>query len=302
MSIFSANKKWLSIAQTAMSNAETVATQQRDINVGRELLNNIRQYRIQKAALEQAEGTIGGTQVAGLQTAGQFLQQQIEQPYQRALDDAARKEKIEEYQRTADAAISRFKKQAKTARTTGYITSAVLAVAGGWALGAAAAGGAFGATVAGSSTAIGAISAGGAAVAGSVGGAGVGELAGADSSYYSGVVSGTMTGTMIAGTAGSAGFFGGGGGTVVEASGGSVTSKLGTQVIHGAEWSSALTPEVTILNQAWGAKQWLAMGIITKTIGGAVKDINGFSAKVPITSGYTGKNYSQYVQSFRGFA
>jgi hypothetical protein len=291
MSVFAANKKWLSVAQTAMSNAETVATQQRDINVGRELLTNIRQYRIQHSMLEQAEATLDGTSIGGMQTAKQFLQQQVEQPYQRAVDDAERKEKIEGYQRQADAAISRFKKQAKTARTTGYITSAVLAVAGGALFAAAAAGGAFGAAVAGSSTAIGAVGAVGGAAVGSLGGTAVGEIAGADSNYYGGVVKGTITGASIAGTAGSAGWFGA---PAAEAGGGMAVTKLGTETISQSTWTST--------NAISFSDKLLAAGTIMNTIGGAVKDINGYQVKVPITQGYGGQNYSQYVQSFRGFA
>lgn len=299
MSIFKANKKYLSIAQTAMSNAQNVATQQQDINIGRELLTNIRQYRMQRSVIEQAEAQAEGVQISGMRTAAQFLQQQVNEPYQRAVDDAERQEQIAEYQRQAQSALKKFKKQAKTARTTGYVTSAVLGVAGGFLAGAAVAGGALGAAAAGSSTAVGLSAAGGAAVVGGLGGTAVGAIAGADSNYYGGVVGGTMTAMSIAGTAGSAGLLGGGSGAVVEAGGGASVTKLGATTISGS-WEAA--PITTALQSTWGAEQYMAVGSIMNTIGGAVKDINGYNVKVPITVGYTGQNYSQYVQSFRGFA
>lgn len=266
MSIFAANKKWLSIAQTAMSNAETVATQQRDINVGRELLNNIRQYRIQKAALEQAEGQSGEVKVSGLQTGIQFLQQQVEQPYQRALDDAERQEQIAEYQRTAQAAISRYKKQAKTARTTGFVTALINPY---WAMTAMATG----------ST---------------------------DSNFTAGAVEGTTTAAQIAATI-VGGIFGGPagasagaavGGAVKEAASGAVRNTY-TLPDGGATMTAAAPPSQ---DTGWSSSHYQMFGKILSTIGGAVKNINGYEAKVPVSQGYTGQNYSQYVQSFRGFA
>ena len=210
MSIFAANKKWLSVAQTAMSNAETIAEKQKDINFGRELLANIRQYRIEQAAVDQAEASIGTAQVSGVQTARQFLQRQLNEPYSRTLQDAERQEQIEAYQNQAQAALSRFKKQAKTAKTTGYISASVLGAAGGF-LGAAAVAGA--AAAATSATAAGAITAAGAAAGAAIGGtvATVGGRAmGADRNFMAGGIQGTTTATIAAGTigygAGSAGF------------------------------------------------------------------------------------------------
>lgn len=210
MSIFAANKKWLSVAQTAMSNAEVVAEKQKDINFGRELLANIRQYRIEQAAVDQAEASIGTTQVSGVQTARQFLQQQFNEPYSRTLQDAERQEQIEKYQNQAQEALSRFKKQAKTAKTTGYITAIVLGAAGGFLGAAAVAGAAAAATTA---TAAGAITAGGAAAGAAIGGT-VGTLGGramgADRNFMAGGIQGTTTATIAAGSigfgAGSAGF------------------------------------------------------------------------------------------------
>ena len=210
MSIFKANKKWLSVAQTAMSNAEVIAEKQKDINFGRELLANIRQYRIEQAAVDQAEASIGATQVSGVQTARQFLQRQLNEPYSRTLQDAERMEQIESYQNQAQAALSRFKKQAKTARTTGYVSAIALGAVGGF-LGAGLVAGA--AASASTAAGAGAITAAGAATGAVVGGtlATVGGRAlGADRNFMAGGIQGTTTAAITAGTigygAGSAGF------------------------------------------------------------------------------------------------
>lgn len=283
MSVFKANKNYLTIAQSAMSNAKIIEEQQKDIDFGRELLSNIRQYRLQQAALEMREQSAStGVTSSSFQTANQYLQQQVSQPYQQAVYDYARDEEIAEYQRQAQSALEKYKKQAKTARTAGYITSAVLAVAGGF-FGAVAAAGAAGG--------MGAI--GGAAVGGAVGtgvGMGVGAVAGADRNYYGGAIEGGITGTTIAVTASAGGLFSGG---VSEAGGGTAITKVGGQVIT-ESFESAVTSSLS-------AKQLLAAGTIISTIGGMMKDINGYKVQVPVSTVYTGKDYSQYVQSFRGF-
>lgn len=125
MSVLKANKKWLSVAQTAMSNAYNVQMEQRDIDFGRQLLSNIRQYRIEQASLQEAEATIGEAQVSGIQTGKQYLQQQLNEPYSRTMADADRQEEIKKYESQAQAALSRFKKQAKTAKTWGYATALI---------------------------------------------------------------------------------------------------------------------------------------------------------------------------------
>lgn len=233
MSIFKANKKWLSVAQTAMSNAEVIAEKQKDINFGRELLANIRQYRIEQAAVDQAEASIGATQVSGVQTARQFLQRQLNEPYSRTLQDAERQEKIEEYQNQAQAALDRFKKQAKTAKTTGYISAIVLGAAGGF-LGAAAVAGAAAAGAAG-----------GALIGGTVATVG-GRAMGADRNFMAGGIQGTTTATIAAGTigygAGSAGF-------ASTTTGGTVV-KAGAAGSH--SWTSVGAAE-TVTTQGWSA-------------------------------------------------
>lgn len=198
MSIFAANKKWLSIAQTAMSNAETIAEKQKDINFGRELLANIRQYRIEQAAIDQAEASIGATQVSGVQTARQFLQQQLNEPYSRTLQDAERMEQIEAYQNQAQAALNRFKKQAKTAKTTGYVTAIAAGALGAFLAPAALA--AAGVTVSGAAGTAAALG-GGALVGGTLATAG-GRALGADRNYMGGAIQGTITATIAAGSIG----------------------------------------------------------------------------------------------------
>ena len=286
MSIFKANKKYLSLAQMYMEQAKGIQEQQQDIDFGRQLLSNIRQYRIQQAALDIQDLGREGISVSGFQSARQGLQTQLTQPYQYAVDDAERQEEIAELQTKANQALKKYKKQAKTARTTGFITAAALGVAGGF-IGGAVAAGAAGATTASI--------AGGAAIGGAVGtavGGGIGAASGADRHYYGGVVQGGIAGTSIA-VAGSAAFMG----PAAAAGGASSGTVSYTLADGGATMTAAAAPSTS-----WTASQWLAAGSIVSTIGGAVKDINNYEVKLPVSQAYTGQNYSQYVQSFRGFA
>lgn len=287
MSIFKANKKYISLAQMYMEQAKGIQEQQQDIDFGRQLLSNIRQYRIQQAALDIQDIGREGISVSGFQSARQGLQTQLTQPYQHAVDDAERQEEIAELQSKANQALKKYKSQAKTARTTGYITSAVLAVAGGF-IGAGLAAGAAAGTIGASLGATGGAAVGGVA-GGSLGALG-GYAMGADRNYMGGAVQGTITGTSIA-MAGSS-FIGSGsaGGTVSEVASIETANSIGS------------VAEVIPASSSWGAKQYLAAGSILSTIGGAVKDINNYEVKLPVSQAYTGQNYSQYVQSFRGFA
>ena len=265
MSIFKANKKYLGIAQTAMSNAYNVQMEQRDIDFGRQLLSNIRQYRIEQASLQEAEASIGEAQVSGIQTGKQYLQQQFNEPYSRTMADADRQEEIKRYESQAQAALSRFKKQAKTAKTTGYISAIVLAAAGGFLGAGAVAGAAAGAS---SATAAGAITAAGAAAGAAVGGtlATVGGRAmGADRNFMAGGIQGTVTGTIAAGSigfgAGSAGFQSG----VTEIASMSANTQTGAIVGSSAEvtaqgWSASniLSASHTVFNRLQGDMKYLS--------------------------------------------
>ena len=300
MSVFAANKKYISQAMQYMYMAQGVQEEQQDIDFGRQLLSNIRQMRIQQAAMDVQSQGRDGIVNTGFTAARQGLQTQLTQPYQQATEDYERQEEIAGLQAKANQAIKKYKKQAKTARTTGYITAAVLGAAGGF-IGGAVAAGAAGATTASI--------AGGAAIGGAIGtgiGGGIGAASGADRNYYGGVVQGGIVGTSIAVT-GSTAFMGpaaaaGGGtsGAVTEASGGTITTQIGNTTTIGS-WASAPTTTAAA-SGSWTASQWLAAGKIVSTIGGAMKDINNYEVKLPVSQAYTGQNYSQYVQSFRGFA
>ena len=52
MSVLKANKKYISQAMGYMYEAAGIQEQQRDIDFGRELLANIREYRIQQASVD----------------------------------------------------------------------------------------------------------------------------------------------------------------------------------------------------------------------------------------------------------
>lgn len=283
MSVFAANKKYISQAMQYMSMAQGVQEEQQDIDFGRQLLSNIRQMRIQQAALDiQSQGREGIVNT-GFTAARQGLQTQFTQPYQQAADDYERQEEIAALQASANQALKKYKKQAKTARTTGYLTAAAAVVA----------------TVltAGAASPLAAAAWGAAATAGTMA---IGSAAGADRNFQGGALKGGLTTTAAMTTAASAGFLGGTGGAVTEASGGTIATQVGNTTTIGS-WASAPTTTAAA-SGSWTASQWLAAGKIASTIGGAVKDINNYEVKLPVSQLYTGQNYSQYVQSFRGFA
>ena len=274
MSVLRANKKYIHQAMGYMYEAKGIQEQQQDIDFGRELLANIREYRIQQAALDIQDQSAEGITSAGMIGARQNLQNQLTQPYQRSVDDAERQEKIADLQRKAQESLSKYKKQAKTARTWGYVTAAAAVVATVLTAGAASplAAAAWGAVATGGTMAI-------------------GSMAGADRNWQGGAVRGGITATSAMTTAAGAGFLGGG---AAEAGGTASVTQIGGKTIVDSSSSIAASN--------WSAQQYLAAGSIMSTIGGAVKDINNYEHKLPVSQGYTGQNYSQYAQSFRGFA
>ena len=257
MSVFKANKKWLSIAQTAMSNAYNVQMEQRDIDFGRQLLSNIRQFRIEQASLQEAEATVGEAQVSGIQTGKQYLQQQFNEPYSRTMADADRQEEIKKYESQAQAALSRFKKQAKTAKTTGYVTAIAAGALGAFLAPAALA--AAGVTVSGAAGTAAAL-AGGALVGGSLATAG-GRALGADRNYMGGAIQGTTTATIAAGTIG---YGAGAAGTQVgTTSGGTIASGKAietgtTAVTQGWSMSNMMSASYTVFNRLQGDMKYLS--------------------------------------------
>ena len=283
MSVFAANKKYISQAMQYMYMAQGVQEEQQDIDFGRQLLSNIRQMRIQQAAMDvqsQGRDSIVNT---GFTAARQGLQSQFTQPYQQATEDYERQEEIAGLQAKANQALKKYKKQAKTARTTGYLTAAAAVVATVLTAGAASplAAAAWGAVATGGTMA-------------------VGSMAGADRNFQGGAVKGGLMSTAAMTAAAGAGFLGGTSGAVTEASGGTIATQVGNTTTIGS-WASAPTT-TAVASGSWTASQWLAAGKIASTIGGAVKDINNYEVKLPVSQAYTGQNYSQYVQSFRGFA
>lgn len=277
MSVFAANKKYISQAMQYMYMAQGVQEEQQDIDFGRQLLTNIRQMRIQQAAMDVQSQGREGIMNTGFTAARQGMQTQFTQPYQQVTEDYERQEEIAELQSKANQALKKYKKQAKTARTTGYLTAAAAVVATVLTAGAASplAAAAWGAVATGGTMA-------------------VGSMAGADRNFQGGAVSGGLTATAAMTTAAGAGFLGGTGGAAGGAGSGTVSYTLAD---GGATMTAAAAPSTS-----WSASQYLAAGSIVSTIGGAVKDINNYEVKLPVSQVYTGQNYSQYVQSFRGFA
>ena len=278
MSVFAANKKYISQAMQYMYMAQGVQEEQQDIDFGRQLLSNIRQMRIQQAAMDVQSQGRDGIVNTGFTAARQGLQTQFTQPYQQATEDYERQEEIAGLQAQANQAIKKYKKQAKTARTTGYLTAAAATVA----------------TVltAGATSPLAAAAWGAAATAGTMA---AGSMAGADRNFQGGAVKGGLMSTAVMATAAGAGFLGGTSGAAAEGAGSGFVSYT---LPDGGATIIAATPPST----SWTASQWLAAGKIASTIGGAVKDINNYEVKLPVSQAYTGQNYSQYVQSFRGFA
>ena len=283
MSVLAANKNYLSQAMQYMYMAKGVQEEQQDIDFGRQLLSNIRQMRIQQAAMDvQSQGREGIVNT-GFTAARQGLQTQFTQTYQQATEDYERQEEIAGLQAQANRAIKKYKKQAKTARTTGYLTAAAAVVATVLTAGAASplAAAAWGAVATGATMT-------------------VGSMAGDDRNFQGGAVKGGLMSTAAMTTAAGAGFLGGTSGAITEASGGTIATQVGNTATIGS-WASAPTT-TAVASGSWTASQWLAAGTIASTIGGAVKDINNYEVKLPVCQAYAGQNYSQYVESFRGFA
>ena len=286
MSALAANPKYIQQAMQYMYMAQGVQEEQQDIDFGRQLLTNIRQMRIQQAAMDiQSQGR-EGIMNTGFTAARQGMQTQFTQPYQQATEDYERQEEIAGLQVKANQALKKYKKQAKTARTTGYLTAAAAVVATVLTAGAASplAAAAWGAVATGGTMAI-------------------GSMAGADRNFQGGAVKGGLTATAAMTVAAGAGFLGGTGGAAGGAGGGAVSEVASVSAQTGATSSSiGSVAEVASASSSWTASQWLAAGKIVSTIGGAIKDINNYEVKLPVSQAYTGQNYSQYVQSFRGFA
>ena len=302
---FSADEKLLGKAETAMFEAQGIVQTQNDINAARQFLTNIREYRLQTAAIQADAAAAEGVVASGTSTGMSYIAQQTAQPYIRGKADLERRVKVDELQKEANRYLKKYKSQAKDAKTTGIVMAVALAALGGFAgaaLGAAAGGAAAaaggattGSLAATTATTVGATigsSLGGAA--GGMAASGIGAAFGADANFQQGVGIGTKWGTMI----GSAGYsiYSSPATTVTSVK--DVTASVGTKSI-----TEVGTREVinATAYQGLTAQQWMGIGQIGYGLSGVAKEIKGIgNVKVPVTQNYQG-NYSQYIQSFRGF-
>lgn len=291
---FSADEKLLGKAETAMFEAQGIVQTQNDINAARQFLTNIREYRLQTAAIQADAAAAEGVVASGTSTGMSYVAQQTAQPYIRGKADFERRVKVDELQKEANRYLKKYKKQAKDAKTTGVVMAVALSALGGFA--GAAVGAAAGSAAAGAiGTKV------GAAIGGTIGGtaggmatSGIGAAFGADANFQQGVGIGTKWGSMI----GSAGYsiYSSPATTVTTVK--DVTASAGTRSI-----TEIGTREVinATAYQGLTAQQWIGVGQIGYGLNGLAKDIKGAgNVKIPVTQNYQG-NYSQYIQSFRGF-
>lgn len=291
---FSADEKLLGKAETAMFEAQGIVQTQNDINAARQFLTNIREYRLQTAAIQADAAAAEGVVASGTSTGMSYVAQQTAQPYIRGKADFERRVKVDELQKEANRYLKKYKKQAKDAKTTGVVMAVALAALGGFA--GAAVGAAAGSTAAGAigtkvGTAIGGTIGG---TAGGLATSGIGAAFGADANFQQGVGVGTKWGSMI----GSAGY------SIYSSPASTVTSVKDVTVYAGTKsFTEVGTREVinATAYQGLTAQQWIGVGQIAYGLNGLSKDIKGMgNVKVPVTQNYQG-NYSQYIQSFRGF-
>lgn len=304
---FSADEKLLGKAETAMFEAQGIVQTQNDINAARQFLTNIREYRLQTSMVQAEAAAAEGVVASGTSTASSYIAQQTAQPYIRGKADLERRERVNELQQEANRYLKKYKKQAKDAKTTGVVMAVALSALGGFAgaaLGAAAGGAAAaagGATA--SSAAASAATIAGTTIGGSLGGAagglatsGIGAAFGADANFQGGVGIGTKWGTMI-GSAAYSIYSNPVTSSMTSGSTTTTTAQVGTKSLTVMKGSDIVTNDAIY---GLTAKQWLGVGQIAYGLNGVAKEIKGIDVKIPVTQNYQG-NYSQYVQSFRGF-
>lgn len=135
MSIFKANKKYLTQAYQNASMAEMLSNEQAVIDVNRSILQNIRQERLAESQIRFAQNMEGIT-TSGTAGAMGNIQSGFAEPVEYMYDSTNRMNRINKYYQTAQENLDKYQKQAKKAATVGAITGFVLPGTGSFMVGA----------------------------------------------------------------------------------------------------------------------------------------------------------------------
>ena len=202
MSIFKANKKYLTQAYENAAMADMYQKEQAVIDMKRNILANIRQERLAESQIRFAQNMEGVT-TSGTAGALGNIQSSFAEPLEYMYRTGKKREAIQQHYTLAQEYLSKYEKQAKKAATTG---AAVGALTGG------------------------------------VGALVVGGITGAGSDFYRGAMSSQMSGLEGAAKGAAAGAaFGGVGAIVGGAIGGAAgtLSAIGNQTGRNRTWAKA---------------------------------------------------------------
>lgn len=135
MSIFKANKKYLTQAYQNASMAEMLSNEQAVIDVNRSILQNIRQERLAESQIRFAQNMEGIT-TSGTAGAMGNIQSGFAEPVEYMYDSTNRMNRINKYYQTAQENLDKYQKQAKKAATVGAISGFLLPGTGSFVVGA----------------------------------------------------------------------------------------------------------------------------------------------------------------------
>lgn len=135
MSIFKANKKYLSQAYQNMSMAEMLSNEQAVIDVNRSILQNIRQERLAESQIRFAQN-MEGIDTSGTAGAMGNIQSGFAEPVEYMYRTTDRMNRINRYYQSAQENLDKYQKQAKKAATVGAISGFVLPGTGSLMVGA----------------------------------------------------------------------------------------------------------------------------------------------------------------------
>lgn len=185
MSVFRANKKYLTQAYQDVSMAEMLSNEQAVVDVNRSILQNIRQERLAESQINFSQNFDGVT-TSGTAGAMGNIQSGFAEPVEYMYRSTDRMNRINKYYQTAQESLDKYQKQAKKAAQAGAITGTLTGGVGALVVG--------GVTGAGSDYYRGAINQQMAGLNGAVKGASAGAVAGP----Y-----GAIIGAAVGGAAGS---------------------------------------------------------------------------------------------------
>lgn len=135
MSIFKANKKYLTQAYQDISMAEMLSNEQAVVDVNRSILQNIRQERLAESQIRFAQDMDGIT-TSGTAGALGNIQSSFAEPVEYMYRTTNRMNQINKYYQSAQENLDKYQKQAKKAATVGAITGFVLPGTGSLMVGA----------------------------------------------------------------------------------------------------------------------------------------------------------------------